>query len=187
MKRWLKRTALVTALLSLPFGLTACSNSATGVDLNDDMHHDSSHSMPITDRQSFALAMIPHHQQAIDLAELAFKNSSNPDLLALASQIQSEQAAEITKMTAWLDGKAPDMTMTMEGMLSPEQIFTLSNYNGPLFDKTWANFMYLHHMGAIEMANKVLELDDKDLADFGRDIISQQGIELDALAKLGKQ
>lgn len=50
----------------------------------------------------FVRGMIPHHQGAIDLAELTLKNSTDPDIRALARNIIGAQRREITFMRAWL-------------------------------------------------------------------------------------
>ncbi len=50
----------------------------------------------------FLQMMIPHHQQAIDISNLAMKSSQDAELLALAKIIARDQAAEIKQMKAWL-------------------------------------------------------------------------------------
>ena len=51
----------------------------------------------------FAQMMIPHHEQAVEMAELALQNdSSSTDVKALATQINSAQDPEIQKMKGWL-------------------------------------------------------------------------------------
>ena len=184
MNRDLKTTALIAALLALPFGLSACSSSGSGADLRNDMYHGSSHTMDITDRQSFAEAMIPHHQQAIDISQFAPLNTTNPEILAFAAKIYSTQGPEIEKMSTWLNGKSVDYTMTMDGMLSTTQVNTLRGAKEADFDQLYAQYMIQHHEGAVKMAADAIGLDDPELTDFANQIIVTQSAEIEELMAL---
>ncbi|MFM7776605.1 MAG: DUF305 domain-containing protein, partial [Actinomycetota bacterium] len=62
--------------------------------------------------------MIPHHEQAIEMSELAFANTTNPDVLALAEQIRGAQEPEIELMKSWPGVDAMGHAgHTMAGML----------------------------------------------------------------------
>src|SRR5688500_14913135 len=50
----------------------------------------------------FAQMMIPHHQQAVEMAELAATRASDPEVKELAAKIKAAQAPEIATMTGWL-------------------------------------------------------------------------------------
>ncbi len=50
----------------------------------------------------FMSMMIPHHQDAIDMAELAASRAAHDELKALAQSIITTQGAEIATMTGWL-------------------------------------------------------------------------------------
>ena len=63
--------------------------------------------------------MIPHHEQAIEMSELALLNTTNPDVLQLAQQIKDAQAPEIELMKSWDGVKVSTHAgHTMDGMLS---------------------------------------------------------------------
>jgi uncharacterized protein (DUF305 family) len=75
---------------------------------------------------TFAQQMIPHHQQAVTMAELAGTRATDPEVKRLAAQIKAAQGPEITTMTGWLSawGKpAPtdslDHGMNMSGGSMP--------------------------------------------------------------------
>jgi len=51
--------------------------------------------------KAFIDAMIPHHQSAIHMAQLAHEKSHNPHIKELAEHIISAQEAEIEHMTHW--------------------------------------------------------------------------------------
>ena len=112
----------------------------------------------------FAQMMIPHHEQAIELADMAL----DPTLMAseqvktLASQIKLAQDPEIDLMTQWLtdwDQPLMDMSeehdMSMDGMLSVDEIAALGQLVSEEFDQAWATAMIAHHKGAIKMAETV--------------------------------
>lgn len=73
----------------------------------------------------FAEGMIPHHRQALEMAELVPARSSSPVLRRLAERITAAQRPEIAAMTSWLEavGRAPrghvghdDHAVTLEEM-----------------------------------------------------------------------
>lgn len=51
--------------------------------------------------QRFISAMIPHHQGAIAMAELALDKARRPEIRALAQRILSSQGQEIAQMRQW--------------------------------------------------------------------------------------
>ena len=189
MKRTSKLVAFVAGAALLGLSLSGCAttntpNGADGKQMDPNMHHGSNHSMSITDKQSFAEAMIPHHQQAVDISEFAAQNTTNLRLLAIAEKIISEQGPEIEKMTPWLNGKSVDYTMMMDGMLSTTQINTLRGVKEADFDMLYIQYMIQHHEGAVKMAADALGLDDPELTDFANEIIVTQSAEIEELMAL---
>ena len=51
--------------------------------------------------KAFIDAMIPHHQSAIEMANVALKESKNPQIRELAQDIVSAQEREIKEMKGW--------------------------------------------------------------------------------------
>jgi uncharacterized protein (DUF305 family) len=51
--------------------------------------------------EAFIDAMIPHHQSAIEMAEVAYEKSKNPRIKELAENIMSAQKREIEQMKQW--------------------------------------------------------------------------------------
>lgn len=116
---------------------------------------------------TFAQDMIPHHRQAVDMAELAETRAESPQVKKLAAQIKAAQDPEIQTMTGWLEewGKdvpedmgdmeghgGMDMGDDMPGMMSSEDMDKLEAAKGAQFDKLFLDMMIEHHEGAVEMA-----------------------------------
>ena len=189
MKRLVRASSVVVGLTIIGVGLSGCitineSSGPNGKMINPDMHHGSNHSMSITDKKSFAEAMIAHHQQAVDISEFALTNTSNSAVVAIAEKIIGEQAPEIEKMTPWLEGDSADYSMMMDGMLSREQLAELEAAKDDEFDVLYVQYMVQHHEGAIAMAADALGIDDPELSEFANDIIVNQSAEIEELMSL---
>jgi uncharacterized protein (DUF305 family) len=84
----------------------AASNAAFEA-ANARMHKDMA--VPLTgdaDRD-FLASMIPHHQGAIDMAQVVLKHGKDPKVRKLAQDIIDAQQKEIATMKAWLKARTP--------------------------------------------------------------------------------
>jgi uncharacterized protein (DUF305 family) len=137
-----------------------------------------------TDKTAFAEMMIPHHEQAIEISEIAKQNSTNPDVLELANTIIAAQDTEITVMQNWLEGTDPnshsmdDHAGHMSGMLSESEISALSIATGREFDKLFLDAMIKHHLGALEMATPLVTANDVELSELAKQIVEEQTNEI---------
>jgi uncharacterized protein (DUF305 family) len=133
----------------------------------------------------FAEMMIPHHEQAIEMADLALAISQDPEVQALASQIKSAQAPEIEQMKSWgsshMGSHAGHM---MDGMLSDEEMEELSQASGPDFDRLFLEGMIKHHEGAIEMAEMIVNSQNLEASTLARNIIDSQRSEIETMKTL---
>jgi uncharacterized protein (DUF305 family) len=106
----------------------------------------------------FAQMMVPHHQQAIEMAQLASTRASSADVTALAGQIQAAQQPEIDEMRGWLTSwGVPTMPNDMGhgtpgGLMSRDDMAKLEGLSGTVFDREFLSSMTTHHQGAIDMA-----------------------------------
>ena len=144
----------------------------------------------------FAQMMIPHHEQALELADMALDPTlmASEQVKALASQIKAAQDPEIDVMTQWLTewdqplmDMSEDHSMAMEGMLSIDELGALGQLTGEEFDQAWVSAMIAHHKGAIEMADTVKAEGESALVQELADaIIQAQKSEIDTLELLLK-
>lgn len=123
---------------------------------------------------AFAQQMIPHHQQALEMAEIALTKDTSSALADLAREIRREQDPEIVLMRAWLaewgaeelphagageQGASADdgHEHGMAGMATSEQLRSLAEGEGADFERMWLELMVAHHEGAVAMAEQVSE------------------------------
>ena len=137
----------------------------------------------------FLQMMIPHHQQAIDISNLAMKSSTNKELLALAEIIARDQAAEIIQMKAWLKdaGASEDMGHSMDGMggmLTDDELAALTAAKGATFDRLWLEGMTDHHDGAIHMVQMIEDAKNADVKAFGTKVIADQSAQIAQMKKM---
>lgn len=138
----------------------------------------------------FVMGMIPHHEQAIEMASLAEARSENAEVKALASKIQQEQEPEIEEMNKLLDEWGEDAGMDMSGgdgggMMDEEQMQALESAEGAEFDRLFLEGMIDHHEGAIAAANEELANGQSSAAkELAEKIIQQQEAEISVIEDL---
>lgn len=166
----MNRTKKITFAITATFALVGCggTQAANTGDSSEVVSEESSKVSEFNDADvMFAQMMIPHHEQAIELADMALDPTSQAgdSVKALASRIKAGQDPEIEKMTNLLTswGKSLSMDSSMDhsemmsGMLSADDLSKMSALRGAEFDRSWMNGMIAHHDGAIEMADDVLK------------------------------
>jgi uncharacterized protein (DUF305 family) len=151
---------LLLALVPLVLVIAACASdddatSPTAVEESTAQEHNAAD-------VEFAQAMVPHHRQAIEMAQIAVARSQNADVVALAEDIEAAQAPEIDTLETWLEewDEPVEAGMghgAMGGMMSDDDMAMLDGMQGPAFDRTFLEMMIEHHRGAIEMAATEVE------------------------------
>lgn len=110
---------------------------------------------------TFAQMMIPHHEQALEMAQLADGRASDAEIKDIAAKIEKAQDPEIKTMTGWLESwNKPTAMESMpgmdhgsgDGMMSDADMEHFKGMKGTEFDKMFAEMMIEHHNGAISMA-----------------------------------
>lgn len=139
-----------------------------------------------SDDVTFAEMMIPHHQQALDMADMVPSRTTNQDLLVLAKHIALDQGAEIQTLRGllaqWGAPVPPDHAnrgMTMTGMVDDATMNRLPSLQGEEFDTVWIRSMILHHQGAVDMAQtEIAHGQNPDALNIANIIVSSQQREI---------
>ena len=109
----------------------------------------------------FVQSMIVHHEQAIDMAELAVVRASDPKVKEFAARIKQAQDPQVATMRGWLgewgeepppSGDGDHSGMDVSGMMSGEEMAELEQASGEDFDRLFLRMMIRHHEGAVAMA-----------------------------------
>jgi uncharacterized protein (DUF305 family) len=194
----LARIAAVLAAVAAALFLSSCSSPAP----DEHTNHQQSDEPVITgqpagynaDDIAFATNMIPHHQQAVEMAALVPDRSTNPDLIALAGQISAAQGPEIEAMKVFLVqwNENPDASTghgghgsTMQGMVDEPTMTKLRSLNGTEFDRLWLESMISHHQGAIEMAKaEIANGENVDAKRLAQTIVDTQQAEIGQMKQM---
>ena len=189
MKKFL---GLVTLLVAATLSLAACGSNDTSAGSGSDDHN----KQDVT----FASDMIPHHQQAIQMAKMAKAHAGSTEVKQLANDIEAAQGPEIKTMTGWLKAwgeDAPSGSMSgmggmggssnndMPGMMSDDDMTKLGRATGATFDQMWLKGMIAHHEGAVEMANtEIAKGKNTDAIDLANTIKAAQTKEIAKMKKM---
>jgi uncharacterized protein (DUF305 family) len=188
MKKNFAILTVATALL-----VSACSFTFNSDDHDSGMMHNSDnidYSVYDANALMFAQMMIPHHEQAVVMSDLALEISENEVIRQLATEIKGAQSPEIEQMTSWLTtAGAPtsmgmDHNMPMQGMLTDEQLAELGTLSGAEFDRAFLEAMIEHHEGAIVMTQMIENSDNSEVAALATAIITAQQAEIDFMKSL---
>lgn len=138
----------------------------------------------------FMNMMIVHHDQAIEMAEMAENRTDNEKVLQLARNISEAQRAENQQMTEWMQkmGYEPGAHHRMAGMASPQEMDALEDSEGAEFDRLFAELMIEHHKGGIDMARNFREVGKhSELRQMQTQMIETQQKEIEKMQKWQEQ
>jgi uncharacterized protein (DUF305 family) len=177
------RLGAAVAALAVPFVLVACGADNTPTSPQTGTQPGAATSAPAGAQVSsehndadvrFAQTMIPHHQQAVEMADMATERATSAEVKDLATQIRSAQDPEIATMTGFLQTWGAEVPATgalsgmdhgnmtgmdqsgMPGMMTPEQMQQLGGATGASFDTMFLQMMISHHQGAVTDAQREL-------------------------------
>ena len=154
---------------------------------------------------AFVTQMIPHHESAIEMAELAQEKGEHPQIIDLATNIVSSQSKEIDTLNEILGrlyggsmdsqdhgdlgmsesmmdmgmdmGMDMDMDMDMGMGMDMESLETAKS-----FDREFIDQMIPHHQGAIRMARfELREGKDQEAKSLAMEIVDAQAAEIEQM------
>lgn len=137
----------------------------------------------------FVVGMIPHHEGAVDMAEMVEGRTDRPELLALADEIVTTQQAELDQLSAIAERLGIDLGDAAAehevgdhgamGMMDDQEMSSLESATDEEFDRRFIDGMIVHHEGAVTMSEEVLATDpDEEIATLAEDIITAQEAEI---------
>lgn len=151
--------SVATALVGLALAFDVPNRGAGPADDHGAVHGAASAAAmahgAVAGEAAFIAGMIPHHQEAVDVAREVLERGERAEVRALAAAIVATQQDEIDQLAAWLTAwypQAPATTyepmMRALGGLTPAEV-----------DLAFVADMIHHHEMAIEMAGRVLAAD----------------------------
>ncbi|MGF9662580.1 DUF305 domain-containing protein [Arthrobacter crystallopoietes] len=145
---------------------------------------------------AFAQAMIPHHEQAVEMSEMMLvKDGVDPEVKQLAEDIKAAQGPEIEKMHSWLEAWGQPTTMaggsdhsghsSMSGMMSDADLDKLRGAEGTDASRMFLEQMIEHHEGAITMAEQeAANGSGVQAVELARKVVADQQAEIDKMKDL---
>jgi len=148
---------------------------------------------------SFMKGMIPHHQQALEMTALVRQHAVTEAVQRMALRMEISQRDEIALISAWLADRGETIEMSnmgamqheMMGMLTPEQMQTLSETRGMDFDRLFLEGMIQHHRGALAMVTELFSTSgaaqESTIFKFAEEIDADQLMEIERMQGLLNQ
>ncbi|MFI5473580.1 DUF305 domain-containing protein [Streptomyces cacaoi] len=205
-----RRAALTAASVTAALVLAACGNDSSSSghagghsSVSSSVSADATAGAHNAQDVSFAQGMLPHHQQALEMAELAADRASSTEVKDLASRIEKAQDPEIRTIGGWLTSWGEDVPTSsdstkesmpgmdhsagagMPGMMDGSDMDELEKASGTDFDTMFLTMMIDHHEGAVAMATT-----ERSKGEYGPatsmadDIITAQTAEIAKMNKL---
>jgi uncharacterized protein (DUF305 family) len=142
--------------------------------------------------QHFIVMMIPHHEGAIAIADLALSRAKHPEIKKLAESIKKTQTQEIQQMRSlyqkWYGTKVPDEMPGMRmhrrwgersGQMPMMGTGVAALKSASDFDREFLVQMIPHHQMALMMSTMVLNSGAKqEIRDLAQSIIEGQNAEI---------
>lgn len=198
------RTLTVAGLLAGALTLTACGGGEDPT-LSSQAQSgagDTAQTTELTDADvAFVFGMRPHHEQAVDMAEMILAKDPSPQIRTLAEQVRAEQQPEIELLSRMMDrfgadGDADadagghgghgggDMAMH-GGMMSQEQMSSFEQATGADAERLFLEMMIEHHRGAMEAADAELrDGRDSEARELAESIRASQQAEIEEMQRL---
>ncbi len=200
-------TGFLFVFLMVTFVTSSAYTQMHNMDMGDQKSKKSGMMMDLMQMdQHFIERMIPHHQDAIEMAKLALEKSKKSEVKKLAGDIIKSQTGEIETMKKWYKewfsvdaparpvqrtAKGKGMGMMNQGMMMMDMSMNHDMMGGTLddlkkapdFDKAFLEMMVKHHKMAIPMSGMIIDSKKSEMRKLAREIISAQSGEIEMMIK----
>ena len=107
--------------------------------------------------QAFLEQMVPHHESAIQMAQIAVAKGNSPEVRGLADGILAAQQDEIAHMRAiHRDAFGQELDPSETAPHASVDLSELETASGAEFDRAFLRMMVPHHASAIAMCEEVM-------------------------------
>ena len=195
------RTLTIAGVLAGVLTLTACGGAdeptASAPSASSSGAGDPAQAAEVTDADvAFVSGMRPHHEQAVEMAEMMLAKDPSPEIRTLAEQVRAEQQPEIALLDRMMDrfeadasgghgGHGDDDAAMHGGMMSEEQMRSFEQANGGGAERMFLEMMIEHHRGAIEAADDQLrDGRDSEARELAEGIRAGQQAEIEQMQRL---
>ncbi len=162
------RTLALAGLLAGALVLTGCGEGddptvGTGSDTGGSAEQTQFNDADV----AFVSGMVPHHSQAVEMADIILDKAPSAPVAALANRIKAAQQPEIDQLNAMLETFGEDAGSSgghggghggsgggeHAGMMSEEQMQQLGDADGVEAERMFLTLMIEHHEGAVEASD----------------------------------
>lgn len=152
---------------------------------------------------AFMQGMIVHHAQALRMTRMVPTRAADTRIVLIAQRMDISQEAEIELMRAWLEARDEPVPRSvlaghdhgargstgalMPGMLTEDELATLENATGDVFDRAFLEAMVAHHEGGIAMVDALYEQGggvEPEAFQLTNHMRTDQAIDVDRMANL---
>lgn len=127
--------------------------NATADQHSDGEHQSMMEMSEVTSEFDYLVDMIPHHEEAIENAQLLVNYSDRQDMRDFGATIIETQSAEVEQMEAWLEEWYPGQDTSSDYM---PMMGDLSELRGDELDQEFLETMIPHHMMAVMMSQQLV-------------------------------
>jgi uncharacterized protein (DUF305 family) len=143
--------------------------------------------------ERFIDAMVPHHEGAVEMAQVALKNAEHPKIKQLAENIITTQRAEIQELKSIKQEEFGTSHVPMDMSMGQMKSMGMMMNPGDLakkdpFDKAFIDHMIPHHRSAIEMAQVARdESQNPRIEELANNIVDAQKREISQMKQWREQ
>jgi uncharacterized protein (DUF305 family) len=206
--------SLVTLLTASAIAAFSITNSVTAKEWNQAQAPSQPNSNPTHQGmekstevdKTFIEMMIPHHQGAVEMAQMAVNQAKNPEVKKLAESIIKDQNREVQQMQTWYKqwygaqiptnnmnmqmhhgmGQEMMMVMQQQEMMDKEMMAALQNASN--FDRKFLREMTNHHQMALMMAGMVVDSAVRpETRKLAQSVIQSQSAEIEKMQQLSQK